>query len=751
MPRDKSGSGRGTAGRRPAAGPRPLSRARIAGALLAAVATLAAAWWAVETTRAPQDPAAVILISIDTLRADHLTIYGYDRGSTPAIDALAADGVVFDRAYAHSPQTLPSHASILTGRLPFETGVRDNVGFTLKPGIPTLAELLHGRGYATGGVVSAFVLRKETGIGRGFDHFDADLPPSPPDVPIGEVQRPGEASLAAATRWIEGLAQPANRFFLFFHVYEPHAPYTPPPRYSHLAPYDGEIACADRIVGSLLDELKRRGLYDRALIVLLSDHGEGLGDHGEEEHGLFLYDETIRIPLVVKLPGRVSAGRRVAEPVQHIDLLPTILDYTGAAPVKDLRGRSLRKVMTDSGARLPDPGFYAEAFYSRYHFGWSELTALTDARYRFIRAPRSELYDLREDPRQLKDVSAERAQTAAAMRAGLERISAGAAVQSPQAVSHEDLERLQALGYVGTQPAGATRPGDALPDPKDKAPALRAIRRAASLAGRRDYDQAAALVQQVVHDNPEMKDAWLQLGVLLVRAGRHAEALPVFKRLVELDPADANSLVSVAGVLVTLNRLDEARANAALAFERAGGDQRALTSASDALVTIALVQKDDEAARRYAAAAGRSVPGFPLAAFVEGRLLHRAGRFEEALARFQETVRALEGQAFAIPDASFYEGDTLANLGRAAEAEAALRREIQVSPGHLRARASLVMLLRADGRNADAQAEVEALLRTVPTAEGYDMAARTWAIVGEPARANAVRAEAARRFGARAH
>src|SRR5580765_1562287 len=280
------------------------------------------------------------MISIDTLRADHLPPYGYTRVRTPAIDALAADGVLFERAYSHAPQTLPAHVSILSGRLPFEHGVRDNAGFSVLPSEPMLPDRLRARGYATGGVVSAFVLRKETGIDKGFDFFDGSMPPAPADMSIAQVQRDGAQSEAIAERWLDGL--PSSRFFLFLHLYEPHKPYTPPERFKQYAPYDGEIAYADEIVGRLIAHLRTKGLYDAATIVLLSDHGEGLGDHGEQEHGLFVYDEAIHVPLIIKQEGNAGAGRRIADLVQHIDLVPTILDLVKAPGGGNLRGRSLK-------------------------------------------------------------------------------------------------------------------------------------------------------------------------------------------------------------------------------------------------------------------------------------------------------------------------------------------------------------------------------------------------------------------------
>ena len=252
----------------------------------------------------------IVFISIDTLRADRLPAYGYSGTRTPNIDRLIADGTLFENAYAHSPQTLPSHTSILSGELPFEHGVRDNIGFTVKDGQRFLQHRLKDAGYTTAAFVSSYVLREQTGFNQGFDTFDDELPPASPSEPLGQVQRPGEQTVAAAIRWIDAHASAGDTaprkgapYFLLTHIYEPHTPYAPPARFAKGDPYDGEVEYADEIVGTLLDHLRGTGAYEDATIVLFSDHGEALGDHGEEEHGMFLYRETIRVPLIVKLPG----------------------------------------------------------------------------------------------------------------------------------------------------------------------------------------------------------------------------------------------------------------------------------------------------------------------------------------------------------------------------------------------------------------------------------------------------------------
>ena len=466
-------------------------------ALVAGIGVLGVAWRF--GVGQPRVRGPVVLISIDTLRADHLPVYGYRAVPTPAMDALAADGIVFENAYAHSPQTLPSHVSMLSGRLPLEHGVRDNVGFSVKPGETLLPATLRQAGLATGGFVSAYVLRDETGIANGFDRFDAKLPPSSPEIATGELQRGGESTLAAATQWLDGLQ--STRFFLFFHIYEPHSPYTPPARFSGYAPYDGEIAHADEIIGSLIASLKHRAAYDDALIVLSSDHGEGLGDHGEQEHGLFLYRETIRVPLVIKLPRHKSAGRRVATPVQHIDLVPTILEALKLPARPALRGRSLQPLF--AGGTIAAQGLYAEALYARYHFGWSELYGLTDARYAFIRAPRDELYDLQTDPGERHNLASQLGATHVAMRNALERLTAGTAIDAAGDVSSDARARLRSLGYVGTAPPASPASAD-LADPKDKVQVLERYRAAIALVGAGRFEDALSNFRAIVAENPRM-------------------------------------------------------------------------------------------------------------------------------------------------------------------------------------------------------------------------------------------------------
>jgi arylsulfatase A-like enzyme len=338
--------------------------------------------------------APVILISIDTLRADHLPAYGYRQVETPNIDGLRRDSVLFERVYSHCPMTLPSHASMFTGSLPTEHEVRNNIGYRFEgERFRTLAEELRERGYAAGAAVSSYVLRSDTGIDDGFEFYEDSIAVAAAGA-TSEHQRSGRETLRHALAWIqEHREQP---FFFFLHLYEPHAPYDPPEPFKSRYPsaYDGEIAEADAIVGELIRSLKASGLYDPAILILTSDHGEGLSDHGEDQHGILLYREALWVPLLVKLPGSHQADSisrdSISRPRPLAHLFGTVLRLVGI----DLPSRPPSWFDTGTEARP----IYAETLYPRIHLGWSELRSLIDGRYHYIEGPAPELYDLERDP-----------------------------------------------------------------------------------------------------------------------------------------------------------------------------------------------------------------------------------------------------------------------------------------------------------------------------------------------------------------
>jgi choline-sulfatase len=484
---------------------------------------------AASCARAPAARPPIVLISVDTLRADHLPAYGYRGLETPAIDALARDSIRFENAYSHVPLTLPSHAVLLTGLLPFENGVRDNLGFRLASGHATLATRLRAAGYATGAAVSSYVLRADRGLNAGFDYYDDQMP----DVPTRE--RSGVESADALARWAATVRD--KPLFLFLHIYEPHAPYTPPEPFRRRypdRPYDGEIAAADAGVERLLDFLKRAGLYQRALILLLSDHGEGLGDHGEDEHGVFLYREALRVPLLLKRPASADAGRVVSTPVGLFDVVPTVLSLTLGTSAPELSGISLFQTLQAGKGSSRRPSIYGETLYPRLNLGWSDLASLVDDRHQYIEAPRPELYDLAADPAERNNLAPGAPASFRAMRAALAALPRP--FVGPEASTPEELKRLASLGYIHvSSPVPA---GQALPDPKDRVETLRDFHRLLNLFYAGKDEEVIGLARRIVAHDPRIFSAWTALAGSLERAGKGLEAIRALREGISQSSAE---------------------------------------------------------------------------------------------------------------------------------------------------------------------------------------------------------------------
>ncbi len=503
---------------------RPARYTVILGLALLATVLAAVGGWQFARASAPVS-GPIVLISIEALRPDHLAAYGYDRGETPAIDALAADGIVFEHAYANAAQTLPSHASLLTGRLPFQTGVRDDVGFSLDKNEPTLAALLSDREFATGGVVSSFLLRPSTGIARGFEFFDGEMPEAPPAGPLDRIERDGATSEAIAERWLE--SQDSSRVFLFLQLNEPQAPYRPPDRFADLAPYDGEIAYADEIVGRLVHWLKAHQLYDRSTIVLVSDHGEGLGDHGEQEHGLLLYQEDIHVPLIVK-PAGGGRGRRVDGTAQLADVAPTILDLAKAPAPWALAGRSLDDVL-EGDAALPERLVYSEAAYGRTFFGWAPLASLIDGASQYIRGAGEEFYALAADPDERADVApdADLAPRRHALDALLDGEPPPVAGTRPE---DADPRFAHALGRTRLAAAGTAAPLD----PAARVAAVERYRAATALAADGQWAPALDGLDRLLRADPNQPNVWQDAAEIATRAGQADRAAAALARVASL-------------------------------------------------------------------------------------------------------------------------------------------------------------------------------------------------------------------------
>ncbi len=639
---------------------------------VAVAAAAGAGWWYARESTPHQGP--IVLISVDGLRPASIQAHGGPGNQRPGLDALAAEAVVFERAYAHSPLTLPAHASLLAGRLPFEHGVRDEAGFTLDEQTQSMAELLRSRGFETGGAVSSFLLRPASGVAQGFSFFDAELPDTEDaaDAPI--VERDGALTVDAAGTWLR--ARRGNRFFLFVQVNED---------------------AAEAAVTRLVTELKARNLYDQATIVLTADGAAAAAEAAFDV-------DALNVPLLVKQPWGEGAGRRIDTAVQHIDLLPTILDLVRAPRPSGLRGRSLRAILDGDEEGLGDPLVYAESLAPRFRFGGTARFALAG----------DQLVDDRP-------------------------------VTTPADIAPADEDHFAMLGYLG----GSTLAGSEPPalEPADEAWIDDAHRGAAALAGRKQYAAAIARLRAIVRAHPGLPVVQYQLGMLLARVGRSEEAERALRAAAAVEPDNPYVPIAIARVRLRAGRPEAARDPAALGValaERA--DSRARAAAHQVAARVALALDDAEAAERHAEAAEREDPRAPMRGFVRGRLRFAAGQYEQARALLEEASAWLAETGGTLEELHLTLGETLARLEEFEAAEAQFRAELRAFPRSLRAYSSLALLYRASNRTSAVEEILDTLVTATRTPDGYDTAARLWTILGEPARAAELRAEARARF-----
>lgn len=664
--------------------------------------------------------APIIIISIDTLRSDHLPAYGYTKVETPAIDRFRQDSILFEHAYSHCPLTLVSHASVFTGLLPAAHGIRDNLGYDLNPKAKTLAELLKSKGYATGSAVSAVVLRGDSGIKRGFDFWEDSIDLDPGFLSIGRAQRSGDATRELAQKWIGEHSRDSKPFFFFFHIYEPHTPYEPvePFRSRYRSGYDGEIATSDDIVGKFLDYLRQEGIYDRAAILLMSDHGEGLGDHGEDEHGILLYRETLQVPLILKLPHGAQKGTSVSAPVQLIDVFPTFANAFGAQQTGE--ARSLLDVA--NGRSGGDRPIYSETYYPRMHFGWNDLHSLISGTNHYIHATDPELYNLAADPAEKKNVLTENRRTYIALREQIKGYIKGPA--APSEVDDEQKRQLIALGYVGS--TVNTAPDAVLPDPRKNISKANAISQAFRLLKDDKYEETVRATDQLLHDNPNMLDIWALRSRALAKLGRTEEAVDAAKEGLKISPSSTTLALTVANLSLDLDRLDDAEAHARLALKQTP------RGAHEALARVALKRKEFAKARQEANAAFENDKSRPDGLVLLGHIAIEEGKLDDALRYIDQASALLEStHRRPLPQLSFLRGDTLARMGRAEEAEQAFLNEIRLFPTEPQAYKNLILLYSTEGRTQEATNLVFALEKAAPTAPSYIAISETLKVIGD--------------------
>ena len=604
----------------------------------------------------PERARGVLLITVDTLRADAVGAYGKADAGTPWMDRLAAGGVRFEDAHAHNVMTLPSHANILSGRYPLDHGVRDNAGFRFPTGMDTLATLLEARGYATAAFVSAFPLDARFGLARGFDVYEDSFVDAQVRPAFLEQERRGTETVALARKWLA--AQGDRPVFCWVHLYEPHSPYRPPPELAARFPghpYQGEVAAADAALGPLLEPLLASGDNGRTLVVLTSDHGESLGEHGEATHGLFAYEATLRVPLIIHGPRLRARVERA--PARHVDVLPTILDALAVPVPAGLPGRSLLPVATAADAATPT---YFEALSGQLNRGWAPLYGVIRDGRKYIDLPIAELYDLRRDPAEAANLAGAPSPADETLRRDLAAFRAADRGLRRGTESAETRERLASLGYVGSGASTASTRVTADDDPKRLVALDAMLQDVGSLYAAGDLHGALARGRELVRLRPQMRVSYLYLAHLEREGGNLPAAVAALQKARALGPDDPTTLALLGAYLTEAGRAGEA---AALLEASARGREPDV----DVLIT-------------------------------RGLALAKAGRFEEALASIARARDVSPQSAMVL----VHEGTVRLMAGDRARGREAFEAALRQNPNLARAHSSLGFLLAEDGQKGDA-------------------------------------------------
>jgi choline-sulfatase len=683
---------------------RPGRRAATVGVALAGIAVLAA----ILVTRRGAPPTAagarpnVLLITLDTVRADHLGCYGASGAHTPTLDGLASSGARFATAVAHAPLTAPSHASILTSRTPLGHGVRDNGAYVLPEGVRSVVEDFRAAGYRTAAFVSGFPLTRRFGLDRGFETYDDQLPRGSDPRRTAYVERSADRTTDAALHWLD-TASSAGPFFVWVHYFDAHAPYEPPAAFaaSGGSAYAGEIAFVDSQIARLTGRLASDTARGATLILVTADHGESLGEHGEDTHGIFLYDATLRVPFILTGPN-VPAGQVITAVARGIDVAPTLLDYAGL-PARALEGRSLRPALL--GESVEDAPTYAESLHSQLQYGWAPLHSIRTARHKLVEAPRPELYDLEADAQETRDRAASDPSRVEGLRRELRKRMTTVTPVAVRAVDAETAARLDALGYLGGG-GGASAPAQTGRDPKDGIGLVTRLGRNGMSVARTDPQRAIRELTALLAEDPgmlvvlrtravayetagqyeaavrdlrtlESKGALsaedsVVLGDSLRLAGQAQEATAVLEETARKNPRFAQPWLSLGAIYVAQKKLDEAGQAYRSALEIAPDQTEALRGLGD----LALIRgDDDDAGLRY----GRILeidPADPGALAKLGVVRARQGRADEAIALFRKAVEREPRNAETL----LYLAGALASSGRPDQAIPYFERSIAAGP-----------------------------------------------------------------------
>jgi arylsulfatase A-like enzyme/predicted Zn-dependent protease len=505
----------------------------------------------------------VIVITLDTTRADRLGCYGCTDVETPTIDSFAARGVRFEKCYSQTPLTLPSHTTLFTGTLPLFHGVRDNGGFFVPQKLETMAELFKAKGYETGAFIAAYVLDSKWGLNQGFDtYYDKFDLSKFKRISLGTVQRPANEVMDQVLPWLEGRKD--KRFFTWIHLYDPHSPYEPPPPYDKTYaghPYLGEIAFADSQLHRLWQFLDANGLLPKTFIVFAGDHGESLGEHQEESHGFFIYQATIHVPLIIVTPFPKFQGVVSPEVAGLVDVLPTVCEMTGLPVPAEVQGKSLLPAFSGRRGRASDLA-YSETYYPRFHYGWSDLKCIQDERYKLILAPVPELYDVVADPREEKNLVYLQKKVYEKMNAEAEafinKASRNAYEMDTTSVDEETREKLSALGYVGSFTDPAKLKGKKLGNPKEKIVVFNELSRARELGMNGKPDEGIRIIKSIIATDPDITDAYFSIGNIYFQEQKYKEAADYFRQVLGRKPDDSFAAINATLAYEGMGRFDDA-------------------------------------------------------------------------------------------------------------------------------------------------------------------------------------------------
>jgi arylsulfatase A-like enzyme/Tfp pilus assembly protein PilF len=491
-----------------------------------------------------------ILISVDTLRADRIACYGFHDVETPTMDLFASRGVLFEKCIAPTPLTLPSHTSLLTGTLPLFHGVRDNGGFLVPQELETLAEVFKQKNYSTSAFVAAYVLDSKWGLDQGFDHYFDEFDLSKyKSISLGNVQRRGDEVIDETLAWLD--QHKNEKFFTWIHMYDPHTPYDPPSPYRERypnRPYIGEIAYTDSQLGRLWGYLEENDLVENTILIFVADHGESLGEHQESTHGYFVYQEGIHVPLIVVTPFPELHNLRRRSVVSLVDIMPTFLEMDDIPVPSQVQGESLLPKMFSEGG-FESSIAYAETYYPRFHYGWSDLKTIQERQYKLIIAPDLELYDLDRDPEERENlVDVQPAEARRLLNLADQFIfdsGRGGFELDYRNLDEQAREKLAALGYIGTFADQSALEGRALANPREKIGIFNRLSQSKELMLEEKYEEAESLIQSIIQEDPEVIDAYFSLGNLYFKQRQFQDALDSFFIALEKRPNDAFTVINI--------------------------------------------------------------------------------------------------------------------------------------------------------------------------------------------------------------